>query len=256
MIKLIASDLDGTILQHGNHSVSKEFIDTVDQLIRKGIYFVAASGRTYKNINLLFQDATEPLLIISENGGMYSLDNTIYIPKLHSRETVQSLVDTVRQDPSCHLTYACEHTTYVESTDLDFVKRLRDVIRYDITVVDDILEVEDLPIKLSVYNPKGIAYSEHKYKDLLRDQVNVITSGNLWLDFMPYGANKGLALQHIAESLHIRPEECVAFGDQWNDIEMLSFVGTSYAMKNAASGIAELCTHTTDSVLKELQKFL
>lgn len=256
MIKLIASDLDGTILQKGAQEIDPEIINTINQLIKKGFYFVAASGRTYKNIKLLFEGITEPMMIISENGGMYTLNNQIHVPQYHTQETVKILVDTIRQDPDCQLAYACEDTTYVERGNEDLAHRLQTIVRYDITLVDDFLALDPPPIKLAVYNPKGIEYSEKKYKNLLSKHVNVMTSGNLWLDFMPYGVNKGVALEHIANSLHLTSEECVAFGDQWNDAEMLSFVGTSYAMQNAVPGIPELCTHTTDSVLKELRMYL
>lgn len=256
MIKLIASDLDGTILQHGAQCIPSDIIDAINQLHKKGIHFIAASGRTYRNIQTLFQDVTVPMSIISENGGMYMLNDKIYVPQYHTKETVTTLVETIRQDPDCQLAYACEHTTYVEKGNEDFAKRLQDVVKYEITIVEDFLALDLLPIKLAICNQRGIEHSERKYKDLLSEQVHVITSGNMWLDFMPYGVNKGIALKHIADMLEISPDECVAFGDQWNDAEMLSFAGTSFAMKNAVPGISELCTHTTDSVVKELHKYL
>ena len=46
----------------------------------------------------------------------------------------------------------------------------------------------------------------------------------------------------------ITPEECVAFGDQYNDVEMLETVGMGYAMSNAAPGIAGHAKYITDSV--------
>ncbi len=256
MIKLIASDLDGTILQNGAQSISPEMIDVINQLGKKGIHFVAASGRSYKNIQLLFKDVTVPMFIISENGGMYSFQDQLHIPKRHTRETLEYLISAMAQDPDCELTYACENTTYVNSKGSIFSRHLEDEVHYDITQVDDFLTLEILPIKLAIFNSKGTQDSIGKYKDLLSDKVNVMTSGNEWIDFMPYGVNKGIALEHIADALHIAPEECAAFGDQWNDAEMLQFAGTSYAMKNAAEGISNFCTHTTDSVLNELKKFL
>lgn len=256
MIKLIASDLDGTILQHGAQSVSPEMIETINQLSKKGIYFVAASGRSYKNIQLLFKDVTEPMFIISENGGMYSFNDQLHIPKRHTQETVEHLISIINQDPDCELTYACENTTYVATGNTLFSRHLEDEVPYDITQTDDFLSLETLPIKLAIYNSKGTQYSEQKYRDLLSDKVNVMTSGNKWIDFMPYDVNKGKALEHIANALQVAPSECMVFGDQWNDVEMLQFAGTSYAMVNAAPGISDFCTHTTDSVLKELQKFL
>ena len=54
----------------------------------------------------------------------------------------------------------------------------------------------------------------------------------------------------------VKPEECVAFGDQYNDIEMLQLAGTSYAMSNAAPGISYYSTYVTDSVEDVLEDIL
>lgn len=256
MIKLVASDLDGTILQHGAQTVSPELIEVIDELGRRGIHFIAASGRPYVNLKILFQDVKIPISYISENGGMYILNDETHIPLYHDRETVESLILTLREDPDCELIYSCADMMYCESKNEAFVSRIQNVVGYVITEVEDILALDVLPMKMAIYNAKGIQYSEQKYKDLLSDKVHVITSGNEWLDFMPYGANKGAALEHVCEVLDIKPEECMVFGDQYNDVEMLQFAGTSFAMSEAAPGISNYSTHVTDSVLKELKKLL
>ena len=79
-------------------------------------------------------------------------------------------------------------------------------------------------------------YLKH-LQDLFGSEIKVVTSGNIWIDFIAPGSNKGTALQNLMDLFHVKPEECVAFGDQYNDIEMLQLVGTSYAMSNAAPGI-------------------
>lgn len=256
MIRLVVSDLDGTILQHGARSVSDEMIKVIDELGYKGVGFIAASGRPYSCLKELFKDVTVPISYIGENGGMYLLNGEMHIPFYHDRKTVEILVKTLREDKECELLYSCEDVIYSESDNKEFIKRIKSNAGYVVKEVDDLLTLDVLPIKLAVYNPKGIQYSQEKYKELLSDRVHVITSGNEWLDFMPYGANKGAALQHICSELNIKPEECMAFGDQYNDVEMLKFAGTSFAMSEAAPGISDYSTHVTDSVLKELNILL
>ena len=56
--------------------------------------------------------------------------------------------------------------------------------------------------------------------------------------------------------LDVEPEECIAFGDQYNDVEMLELVGTSYAMSNAAPGISIHADYVTDSVEDVLEDIL
>ena len=58
------------------------------------------------------------------------------------------------------------------------------------------------------------------------------------------------------ELFGVRPEECIAFGDQYNDVEMLEAAGISYAMANAVPGIAEHADYVTDSVEDVLEEIL
>ena len=256
MIKLIASDLDGTLLQNGAQSLPPELFSIIAKLKAKGIHFVAASGRQYINMTHLFEAVKEDISFISENGGMYVLNGDIVIPQYHTKELTEELITTIRQDSDCELTYSCAHTTYVEPKSQYFVDHLQNLLAYHTTITKDVLSVDAPAMKISICNANGTKESAPKYKTLFSDKVSVITSGDLWVDFMPFGVNKGAALKKLIQNLDIKPEECMAFGDQWNDAEMLQLVGTSYAMANAVPGIADLCTHTTDSVIKELQNLL
>ena len=98
-------------------------------------------------------------------------------------------------------------------------------------------------------------YQKH-LQDMFSSEIKVVTSGNIWIDFIAPGTNKGAALEKLINRLDIKPEECMAFGDQYNDVEMLQFVGTSYAMSNAAPGISYYSTYVTDSVDDVLEDLL
>ena len=69
-------------------------------------------------------------------------------------------------------------------------------------------------------------------------------------------ATKGRLFRILMDLFQVKPEECVAFGDQYNDIEMLQLAGTSYAMSNAAPGISYYSTYVTDSVEDVLEDIL
>lgn len=254
MIKLIASDLDGTILQNGAQTIDPEFFSVIRLLKEKGIHFVAASGRQYFNLQQLFHEVSNEISYISENGGMYVFNETIHIPQTYSKELVTEIVTAVRQDPDSELTFSCPHTTYIEKNSQIFYEHLTNTVKFHITVTDDLLSLNEQPVKMAIRNSKGANTCIDNYRNLFGHKVSVVTSGNLWVDFMPFGVHKGAALEQLTLSLGVKPEECIAFGDQWNDVEMLKFVGTSYAMKNAAEGISDFCTHTTDNVLGELKK--
>ena len=95
---------------------------------------------------------------------------------------------------------------------------------------------------------KGNVFFRHK----------VVTSGNLWVDFICPTANKGSALKNLLDHLHIDAKDCVVFGDQYNDDRNAArTAGTSYRHgRNAAPGIDKYATNVTDSVEKILQQII
>lgn len=121
-------------------------------------------------------------------------------------------------------------------------------------------EVDGPILKIAICNMSDSTHIVDKYlkhlQDLFGSEIKVVTSGNIWIDFIAPGSNKGTALQNLMDLFQVKPEECVAFGDQYNDIEMLQLAGTSYAMSNAAPGISYYSTYVTDSVEDVLEDIL
>ena len=70
MIKMVASDLDGTLLIGGRQTLPEEIFPLVKELKKMGILFVAASGRQYANMRNLFAPVKDEMAFISENGGL------------------------------------------------------------------------------------------------------------------------------------------------------------------------------------------
>lgn len=70
MIKLIASDLDGTLLHNGAQKLTPRAIELIHELTQKGVHFVAASGRQYDNERRLFSEIKDEISYIGENGSI------------------------------------------------------------------------------------------------------------------------------------------------------------------------------------------
>ena len=64
----------------------------------------------------------------------------------------------------------------------------------------------------------------------IRDRCTVVTSGTAWVDFIPFDTNKAKGVEKYQEILGIRPEECIVFGDEYNDIAMLKSVPYSFCL--------------------------
>lgn len=68
MIKLIATDIDGTLVKDGSLLIDPEYMSVIDRLIDKGIIFVVCSGRQFSSEFKLFAPIKHKLLYITDGG--------------------------------------------------------------------------------------------------------------------------------------------------------------------------------------------
>ena len=95
MIRFVASDLDGTLLQNGAQQLPKEIYPMIRRLKELGILFAAASGRQYANMKLLFAPVLSDMAFICENGAMAVQDDRILYQDAFDHGLVQEIVKAV-----------------------------------------------------------------------------------------------------------------------------------------------------------------
>lgn len=78
MIKLIASDIDGTLVKDGTLAIDREYMEVIGRLLDKGIIFVACSGRQYRSERKLFAPVADRLLYISDGGTVVRTPKEIF----------------------------------------------------------------------------------------------------------------------------------------------------------------------------------
>jgi HAD superfamily hydrolase (TIGR01484 family) len=92
--------------------------------------------------------------------------------------------------------------------------------------------------------------------DLYGEYADFVYAGNDWIDMILKNTGKGFTLKEIMERKGLRPEEIMTFGDNENDISMLTLTPNSYAKSNAAAHVKECAAHECDSVTEVLRKLL
>ena len=112
-----------------------------------------------------------------------------------------------------------------------------------------------------VFEKEGIEAATRDIYDEFKDQAKMACAGDMWMDCMAKDVNKGKAVRTIQESLGIKTEETMAFGDQLNDIEMLNQAYYSFAVANAREEVRKAARFQADSnvrggVLKILKGLL
>lgn len=253
MIKLIAADLDGTLLQDGKKDLTPETIELIKQLKQMGIIFAAASGRQYPNLQRLFEPVKEDIAYICENGSLVIYQGKILFRSYLEKEVGRKILSAIRGRKDCEILLSGMYTSYLQPKNKDYEEHMKFTVKNDVTVVEDILSVEEPYLKISVYEKGGIERSEKYFKEQFGDLVTVVTSGYAWLDMIPKGINKGSAMKVLQKYFQIKPEECMAFGDHYNDVEMLESVAYGYAVENAQKGVYDMCRYHTSRVERVLE---
>ena len=245
MIKLIASDLDGTLLHNGAQKLTPRAIELIHELTQKGVHFVAASGRQYDNERRLFSEIKDEISYIGENGSICIHQGKVISRGIIADDLACRIIDEVKKSPNFDILISREDACLIEDHHEAFVNHIVNVMQNTTKIVDDLSKIEGPFLKIAICNMIDdtkviMQYLEH-LQEMFGAEIKVVTSGNIWIDFIAPGTNKGAALSNLMKLFHVKPKECMAFGDQQNDLEMLELVGHSYAMSNSAPGVYLLC---------------
>lgn len=235
MIRLIASDMDGTLLTP-EHRLPKDFEDILARMTDRGIVFAAASGRQYVNLADCFPNHLDQIVLVSNNGALVRKGGeTIHVAAMleADRHIIEPIGRRLR-----HGIFIAQgiHGAYVEQPkdrDIDdymsampsFFSRIRTVESFDL--------VDDTLLNFSVCDFRGTQEHVLPFFMPLADRYTVRLSGDSWLDISLPESNKGKAIQALQSYLGITYDETAAFGDFLNDAEMLDHAKYSFAMENA-----------------------
>ncbi|MBU1145419.1 MAG: Cof-type HAD-IIB family hydrolase [Firmicutes bacterium] len=245
MIKLVAVDLDGTLL-NSQGKISIKTIETIQLLKKHHVYIVIASGRTYHEITKIIQPLDlfeyDRAYFIAYNGvlTLKVFPFEIIDKKLMDKEDVKKISSLVLP-ANLKMHVFCEHFVYISN---DIKLLLLDNTAYEKTVVKIDMNLYDE--NEAVY--KVLLYDEEKILNTFKgtienswyDQYNIFKSSNQLLEFVHLKGSKGDALKKLLVLLKLDKSETMAFGDEENDISLLKASGISVAMGNAKPFVKEI----------------
>lgn len=232
MIKLIASDLDGT-LAHADGSIPTETFSCVRELERKGVQFVVATGRQGFTVYEHFKPVLDSIYLIADNGALiYHEGKTVSVTELN-QDRAKELIQNLEQFTDLDAIICCENNAYSK----DASDALREAVKVYYQRLDYIASAEEIKepiIKIAIYAPKGFTEEEKKWlTNNYSDVFTVTVSAKQWIDIGNPSVSKGIALDKIMKECNVKREEAMAFGDYFNDESMLKAVEEGYAMENA-----------------------
>lgn len=231
MIKLIASDMDGTLLNE-NNEINDEFFDIFNKLKERDIIFAAASGRQYYNLLKRFEKIKDDMMFIAENGTFVMHKGKELLLNSLDKELALELITVGQTIDNAYVILCGKESAYIENTDERFMEQVNKYYA-KVKVVSDLTKVCDDILKVTICDFSGSEENSYTYFKKFEDKLHVAVSGEIWLDMMAKGVNKGLAINKLQKLLNITQEETMVFGDYLNDLEMMDSAYHSYAMENA-----------------------
>ena len=274
MIKLIASDMDGTLLNN-NHKIPKENVELIKFAKKHGIEFVVATGRAYYEALPALEAENISCDVISFNGGII-YDKTGKIINITPME-LKDLYYTIKILKSLDISYQLytKNTIYTNSIETDITayidlirangeepneKHLREEAKNRLKL-GHITEVENIELYINQENNPaikviGISNDISKLKNATEllsgnTDISVTSSGANNIEIMDKKATKGEALKIVCDIHNISLENTVAIGDNLNDQAMLEIVKYSIAMKNGNKLLKDHAKYITDKTNTE-----
>lgn len=261
MIRLIISDIDGTLVPEGGSDINPEYMDVIRELTGLGVQFAAASGRQASSVDAVFHELSDRIYYLSDNGAYIQKCGAPAKEVRMNKEDVEGLIMDIRKIPGCHALLSTREGYYMDDKSEAFYKLVFEQYKGVGAVVEDIMSYTDRCIKLSLYGDNGSLELYELLDDRWKNKFSVNISGAKWMDINDFCATKGNAVRWIQEQMGITPEETVTFGDNFNDISMLERSVRSYAsvlshpdVKKAAR--YEVASYKEDGVLRVLKQIL
>ena len=243
MIKLIATDMDGTLL-NPLKKVGKNFESVITELNKKGIIFALASGRNYQRIKDKFKNMNVELMYISDNGNYIEYKGEILNKSILAKDDVVNLCKFLKNKKGCKASYSNEKAIY---TDDKIVHKIGRIFMYKSELVESVEKLKEDIIKCS------ILVTPSKHDELLNELIakfphlHIVSSSKHTIDVNYGSMNKGEAVKLLRDKYSFTEDEVMVFGDYLNDTEMMTSCNHSYAVANAHEEIKRIAKYVAPS---------
>ena len=248
MIKMVATDIDGTIVKWGC-----DYSDGVKSCVKKlcdnGVKVVLVTGRMHCATTHVAEALGLKTPIVSYQGGLIKNNKgeTLYQQNLDS-DTAKKIIKWARKN-DVHINLYLDDKLYVEK-DNDFVRKYTDgkFISYEVCNFDD-LNIENVNKILAIdFNDAErvtgwVCELQQKFPELY-----IVKSTPYFCEIGSSKAKKSAGVEFLANQWGIKKDEILTIGDQDNDIELLKAGGVPVAMGNASDDLKKYACYITDTV--------
>lgn len=271
-LKMICSDIDGTLLDK-HRFLSEETIEVFEKIIKRyNPKVILVSARMPKAMRYLQKALSIKEPLIAYNGALVvdALDEDANAEILHDVTIPLKIIKKVYKKADnldLHISIYSYDDWHVNKMDWGTEREINNT-RTEPNTITGLKSIVNSYVTLGKHIHKIMCIGEEKdinkmesfLKDEYKDDLNIYRSKDTYLELSPKAISKAKALKILHEKYDIKRKEIIAFGDNYNDVEMLDYVGIGVAVDNArkeAKKVANYVTkhHKEDGVALALKKF-
>lgn len=244
MVKLVATDMDGTFLKENGCYDKKRLAKLLPMLKEKGIIFTVSSGRSILAIDKLFAEVLDQIAVVGENGSVVQYQNKIIFSDAMTKMQYTEVAEKIAINPyysQAGLLFSGQKASYIlKGSPQAYCDRMK-LFYENVTIIDNIDDMDhDTIYKITTsFDPDKVLIASDWLKAEL-PFISAVATGFESIDVILKEVNKGFGLEHLCRSLGFTAKDVIAFGDNINDLEMLTFAGKAIATENARSEVKAL----------------
>lgn len=259
MIKLIASDLDGTLLDEPNR-ISKINLDAIEYAYQKGAKFCFSTGRdlqSVKDITCLLKH--KPVLLLGNSSEVYDEDENLVFQNFFNNKYLEEVCEIMNEHDVPHMVFTTDGfytTTNPVEVRRRFIERIGKIRNQEMAHIfatnmdkpcNNLVQIEDIQEfakTKKVLKVEGFHYNSKPVEDVKKElekftELSHLSTGKNNVEVTNLTATKGLALKRYCEHANIKKDEVMVMGDSHNDLSMFELFKYSFAPENSIQEIKD-----------------
>lgn len=259
MIKLIVSDLDGTLLDEPNR-ISKINLDAIEYAYQKGAKFCFSTGRdlqSVKDITCLLKH--KPVLLLGNGSEVYDEDENLVFQNFFNNKYLEEVCEIMNEHDVPHMVFTTDGfytTTNPVEVRRRFIERIGKIRNQEMAHIfatnmdkpcNNLVQIEDIQEfakTKKVLKVEGFHYNSKPVEDVKKElekftELSHLSTGKNNVEVTNLTATKGLALKRYCEHANIKKDEVMVMGDSHNDLSMFELFKYSFAPENSIQEIKD-----------------
>lgn len=270
MIKLIASDMDGTLL-NSNHDIDSETLEAIRKAEEAGIIFAISTGREYDSVKVLLDKHNIKAQCVLSNGAEYRDEDGNILDVINIKEEIAKKIIKILDESKMSARIFTDKGVFTTSTrEMALQEIIFRTMSFNPSLTEDearevaenlgfftcLQFIDDLDkfFKEGVEIRKFVAFHSDielidKMKKVFGEIEGLAISSSFRdnIEITDINAQKGIILKKVAEKMSIAREEVMILGDSFNDYSMFEIFEETVAMKNAIPEVKAIAKYITDS---------